>query len=158
MNKNKASHNNKTRFKTNKNQNFWSFKSNWGENFLKQVILIRQDLKLPKGKMAAQAAHASVEAVLRSEKDSVKEWRMSGMAKIVLKLSDLKELHKYNQLAKDAGLITATITDAGRTVIAPGTLTCMAIGPDQDEAIDEIISELKLMWIIIYIKLFLIKN
>ncbi len=112
---------------------------------IKQVILVRQDLKLPKGKMAAQAAHASVEAVLRSDKDKVKSWRGEGMAKIVLKVADLKELHKYNQMAKDAGLTTATITDAGRTCIAPGTMTCCAIGPDEEDDVDAIISELKLM-------------
>ncbi|MBC8495083.1 peptidyl-tRNA hydrolase [archaeon] len=111
----------------------------------KQAILIRQDLKLPKGKAAAQAAHASVEATLRSEKEKVIKWRREGMAKIVLKVADLKELHKYNQLAKDEGLTTATITDAGRTVIAPGTKTCVAIGPDEEELVDHIISELKLL-------------
>ena len=52
---------------------------------LKQVIIIRQDLKLPKGKMSVQTAHASVEAVLRSDKEKVREWRQSGLAKIVLK-------------------------------------------------------------------------
>ncbi|NQU99023.1 peptidyl-tRNA hydrolase [Candidatus Woesearchaeota archaeon] len=112
---------------------------------MKQAILIRQDLKLPKGKAAAQAAHASVEAVLRSEKEKVKDWRKEGMAKIVLKVADLKELHKYNQLAKDAGVRTAVVTDAGKTVVAPGTTTCIAIGPDEDEEIDSIISELKLL-------------
>ena len=52
---------------------------------LKQVILVRHDLKLPKGKLSAQVAHASVEAVLKSEKDKVKEWRTSGQKKVVLK-------------------------------------------------------------------------
>ena len=112
---------------------------------IKQSILIRSDLKLPKGKMSAQAAHASVEAVLRSDKDKVKKWRSSGSAKIVLKVADKKELYKYNQIAKDAGLTTALITDAGKTVIAPGTETCMAIGPDDEDKIDEITSELKLV-------------
>ena len=51
---------------------------------LKQTILVRADLKLPKGKLGAQTAHASVEATLRSDKDVVKEWRGEGMAKIVL--------------------------------------------------------------------------
>lgn len=112
---------------------------------MKQVIIIRQDLKLPKGKMAAQAAHASVEATLRSEKEIVRDWRGSGMAKIVLKVADEKELLKINQIAKDANLVTAVITDAGKTVIAPGTRTCMAIGPDEEDEIDAIVSELKLM-------------
>jgi len=112
---------------------------------MKQVILVRQDLKLPKGKMVAQGAHASVEAVLKSDKEMVKEWRNTGMAKIVLKVEDEKELLKYNQLAKDNGLVTALITDAGRTVIAPGTKTCLAIGPASDNKIDAVTSDLKLM-------------
>ena len=110
----------------------------------KQVILVRQDLRLPKGKMAAQVAHASAEAVLRSERDIVKKWRESGSAKIVLKINDEKELFKYNQIAKDAGLTTALISDAGKTVIAPGTRTCVAIGPDEEDNIDNITQDLKL--------------
>ena len=111
----------------------------------KQAILVRQDLKLPKGKMAAQAAHASVDAVLKSDKDIVKKWRSEGMMKVVLKVNDLKELRKYNQIAKDNGLKTAVITDAGRTVVEPGTTTCFAIGPDKEEDIDLVIKDLKLM-------------
>jgi|SRR3989338_8369040 len=112
---------------------------------MKQAILIRQDLKLPKGKACSQSAHASVEAVLRSDKDKVSKWRKEGMAKIVLKVKDLKELQKYNQLAKDFGLVTALITDAGRTTVEPGTTTALAIGPDSDEKIDNITKELKLL-------------
>lgn len=112
---------------------------------MKQYILIRQDLKLPKGKAAAQAAHASVEAVLRSDRDKVKEWRAEGMAKIVCKVTDERELLSLNQLAKDEGVTTAVITDAGKTVVAPGTRTCMAAGPDEDEKLDELFGELKLL-------------
>ena len=111
----------------------------------KQAILICQDLNLPKGKMAAQAAHASVEAVLRAKKELVKSWRAEGMGKIVLKVKDEKELYKYIQQAKDEGIITSIITDAGHTVVEPGTVTCGAIGPDTAENVDRIISELKLM-------------
>lgn len=111
----------------------------------KQVILVRQDLKLPKGKLAAQAAHASVEAVLRSDKKLVTAWRTEGMAKIVLKVKDEKELLSYLQQAKDAELTTALITDAGKTVIAPGTRTCVGIGPDKEKKIDEITGKLALL-------------
>jgi peptidyl-tRNA hydrolase, PTH2 family len=111
----------------------------------KQVILVRQDLKLPKGKLAAQAAHASVDAVLKSDKDLVKAWREEGMAKIVLKVKDEKELIKYFQFAKDSGIKASLITDAGRTVIAPGTRTCVGIGPGDDEEIDKITGELSLL-------------
>lgn len=112
---------------------------------LKQVIVVRADLKLPKGKLAAQVAHASVEAVLKSATDKVKEWRSSGSSKIVVKVSDEKALLEINQLAKDAGLVTALITDAGKTVIAPGTRTCVSLGPDEEEKIDSITQELKLV-------------
>lgn len=111
----------------------------------KQVILIRQDLKLPKGKAAAQVAHASVEAVLKSDPKMVKAWRNEGMAKIVLKVKDEKELIKYFQQAKEDGFTVSLITDAGRTVIAPGTKTCAAIGPDEEEEVNKITAELSLL-------------
>jgi len=112
---------------------------------LKQVIVVREDLKLPKGKLASQVAHASVEAVLRSEKGMITSWRNEGMAKIVLKVNDERSLLKLNQLAKDFNIITALITDAGKTVVEPGTTTCLGIGPDSVEKIDRIIKDLKLL-------------
>ncbi|MBW2965704.1 peptidyl-tRNA hydrolase Pth2 [Candidatus Woesearchaeota archaeon] len=112
---------------------------------MKQVILVRQDLKLPKGKLAAQAAHASVEAVFNSDKKKVDEWRSEGQKKVVLKVADEKELLKYMQEAKDNGLKTALITDAGKTVIAPGTKTCVGIGPDEEGKIDEVTGKLKMV-------------
>ncbi len=111
----------------------------------KQVILVRDDLKLPKGKMAAQVAHASVEAVLKSDKDAVGRWRAEGMKKIVLKVENEKEMLRYNQQAKDAGLVTCVITDAGHTVVEPGTRTCCGIGPDKAEDIDAITGNLSTM-------------
>ena len=111
---------------------------------LKQVILIRKDLKLPCGKAAAQAAHASVEAVLKSDTVMVKSWRREGMEKVVLKVKDEKELLNYFMQAKEAGLVTALIMDAGRTVVAPGTKTCVAIGPDEEEKMDLITGKLPL--------------
>ncbi len=111
----------------------------------KQVILVRQDLKLSKGKLAAQASHASVEAVLKSHKDDTAKWRSQGMKKSVLKVKDEKEVLKYKQKAEDAGLVTALITDAGRTHLEPGTITCLGIGPDKAEKIDPVTGQLKLV-------------
>lgn len=110
---------------------------------LKQVILIRNDLGMSKGKIAAQAAHAAVEATLKSEKSIVSKWRQKGMKKITLRVESKEELFKYLQQAKDFNLITALITDAGKTEIAPGTVTCLAIGPDDENKIDQITSNLK---------------
>lgn len=112
---------------------------------LKQVILVRADLKLPKGKIAAQAAHAAVDAVLKSEKDLVRSWRAAGMKKIAVKVQDEKELYKFVQQAKDEGLTTAVITDAGKTVVAPGTVTCACIGPNDEEDVDRITGNIPLL-------------
>jgi PTH2 family peptidyl-tRNA hydrolase len=112
---------------------------------MKQVILVRQDLKLPKGKMAAQVAHASTAATLKSHKDDLKKWQAGGMKKVVLKVKDMKELIKYKNLAEDNGLVTALITDAGRTVVEPGTTTCLGIGPGKEEKIDKVTGSLKMV-------------
>lgn len=111
----------------------------------KQAILVRHDLQLPKGKMAAQCAHAAVEAALRAGKADLDAWRREGMAKIVLKVADEEELYAYIQEAKDAGLATSVITDAGHTVVEPGTVTCGAIGPGDEDAVDAITKDLKLV-------------
>jgi PTH2 family peptidyl-tRNA hydrolase len=111
----------------------------------KQAILIRHDLQLPKGKAVAQGAHAAVEAALRAKKADLDGWRREGMAKIVLRVADEKELYKCIQQAKDEGLATAIITDAGHTVVEPGTVTCGAIGPADEEAVDALCRDLKLV-------------
>ena len=111
----------------------------------KQVILMRQDLKLPTGKAIAQGAHAAVEAAHRATERDYKAWRAEGMAKIVVKVPDEKNLRRFIQDAKDIGLATATITDAGKTVIAPGTVTCGAIGPASEKDLDPITRDLPLM-------------
>lgn len=111
----------------------------------KQVILLRKDLKLPLGKACSQAAHAAVEAAFHSNKKIVQKWHSQGMKKIVLKVKDEKEMLKYKQLAEEEGLVTALITDAGHTVVAPGTITCLGIGPDEEEKIDKITGKLKIV-------------
>lgn len=111
----------------------------------KQVILVRQDLKMTKGKMAAQVSHASVEALLKSHADDRDKWRRQGMKKVVLKVKDLNELLEYKRKAEDAGLVVALITDAGHTQLAPGTTTCLGIGPDKAEKIDKITGGLQLI-------------
>jgi len=111
----------------------------------KQLILIRSDLKLPKGKAAAQCAHAAVEAVHRAPDDLVRAWRAEGMAKIVLKVADEQELLRMFQVAKDEGFPTALITDAGHTVVEPGTKTCVAIGPAPAAELDVYFSALSLL-------------
>jgi len=112
---------------------------------LKQIILVRTDLKMSKGKIAAQAAHAAVEAVLTSNKKLVKAWRDTGMKKIALQVDSEAELMKYYQLAMENDLNASLIRDAGRTEIAAGSKTCVAIGPDAEAKINKVTSELKIL-------------
>ena len=111
----------------------------------KQVILVREDLNLPKGKLAAQVAHASVEAVEKSSVDNIKKWKRGGAKKVVLKVEDLNELKKYQNLAKKAKMATALIRDAGRTFLVPGTITCLGIGPNEENKIDSITGNLSML-------------
>ena len=111
----------------------------------KQVILVISNLKMPKGKLAAQVAHASVEAVLKSSKTNVDAWRKEGMKKITLKVVDKEDLLYYLRKAKASKLTTALITDAGHTFFDTHTTTCGAIGPDNEDKIDTITGELKML-------------
>ncbi len=111
----------------------------------KQVILVRMDLKMPKGKLAVQVAHASVEAVIGSSKEKVHEWYQEGMKKVTLKVADLKELQKFQREAQAQGLKTAIITDGAHTFFDKPTVTCAAIGPDTEEKIDRVTASLKML-------------
>lgn len=115
---------------------------------LKQAIVIRTDLNMGKGKIAAQASHASVEAFFESTKkapDKADEWLSEGQKKIVLKVKTEKELRELFMKAKDKRIICAIIRDAGYTQIEAGSMTGLAIGPDEDSKIDAICGKLKLL-------------
>jgi PTH2 family peptidyl-tRNA hydrolase len=112
---------------------------------MKQAILIRTDLKMDKGKMCSQAAHASIAAFLKTDRNIREEWVNEGMKKVVLKAAGEKEIKEYLKLAKKDKLPCALINDAGLTQIEPGTITALGIGPDKDEKIDKITSKLKLL-------------
>ncbi|MBI2575241.1 peptidyl-tRNA hydrolase [Candidatus Woesearchaeota archaeon] len=111
----------------------------------KQVILARQDLKMKAGKLAAQVAHASLEAALNSDRKTLGEWLDEGGKKVVLKAADEKELLKHKQLADREKLKNALIRDAGRTALKPGTITCLGIGPDKEEKIDRVTGKLRML-------------
>lgn len=112
---------------------------------MKQVILVRKDLKMGPGKLAAQVAHGSVEAIFKSDKKKLDKWLEEGMKKVVLKVDDEKELIKYFKLAKQNNLIAVLIKDAGKTVFKKPTNTCVAIGPDEEGKIDKVTGKLKML-------------
>jgi PTH2 family peptidyl-tRNA hydrolase len=111
---------------------------------LKQAIVVRTDLKMGKGKTCAQCAHASIEAMLKTNQNNVAEWRASGMKKVVLKIASKKELFELFEKLKKK-FPTALIKDAGLTQIEPGEATCIGIGPVEEKEIDAFIGHLKLL-------------
>ena len=112
---------------------------------MKQVIIVNNALKLPKGKLAAQVAHAAVGAYLETAEDDQQAWLDEGMPKIVLSVPSDEDLLRLEALAREHGLPCCLIEDAGRTVIPEGTITCLGIGPAADEDIDAISADLKLL-------------
>jgi peptidyl-tRNA hydrolase, PTH2 family len=102
-------------------------------------------LKLPRGKLAAQVAHASVAALLEAPAEARRAWLEDGMPKVVLRGESEQELRALEAAAERAGLPNALITDAGHTVVAAGTVTCLGLGPAPIEAIDALTGELRLV-------------
>jgi len=118
------------------------------ESQLTMAIISRADLKLSKGKLAAQAAHAAVDAALTSSKVATKQladWRNNGARKIVVVARNLEHLKRIYGEARADGLVAEMITDAGHTEIPAGTVTVVAIGPAEREAVDAIIGSLPLL-------------
>jgi peptidyl-tRNA hydrolase, PTH2 family len=111
---------------------------------MKQVIVVNSALGLPPGKMAAQVAHAAVGAFLRASRSQQRLWLEAGMPKVVLSSASESAMLAIHREAKVAGLPVALVRDAGRTVVQPGTATCVGIGPDSSDKIDTITGNLAL--------------
>jgi peptidyl-tRNA hydrolase, PTH2 family len=112
----------------------------------KLVLVVRADLGMGRGKIAAQAAHAAVAAALASLGTvAFVEWLRDGQPKVVLRAGSEAELDAIAGQAANAGLQVQVIHDAGRTQVAEGTPTCCAIGPAADTAIDAVTGTLSLL-------------
>jgi PTH2 family peptidyl-tRNA hydrolase len=112
----------------------------------KLALVVRTDLGMGKGKIAAQAAHAAVAAVLQTGGTAVfRAWLRDGQPKVVLKVSGEDEFQRVCDDAKAANLPVEVIHDAGRTQVAAGTATCCAIGPAANEDIDQVVGTLGLL-------------
>ncbi|XP_075983695.1 peptidyl-tRNA hydrolase 2, mitochondrial-like isoform X2 [Anticarsia gemmatalis] len=114
----------------------------------KLVLVVRTDLNMGKGKIAAQCSHAAVGAFEKAQlKDpkSLRKWQQTGQAKVALKTDSLEEIKQISENAKKLGLITSLIRDAGRTQIAPNSITVLGIGPAPKDVIDKVTGHLKLL-------------
>jgi PTH2 family peptidyl-tRNA hydrolase len=124
---------------------------------VKQVIVIRHDLKMRRGKQIAQSCHASMSFLTRrlQSNDSIsiddfseaaKTWLTGSFAKICCRVDSETALLEIHQRAVEAGLEVHLITDSGKTEFrGQPTRTCLAIGPDDSDRIDRITGDLQLL-------------
>ena len=124
---------------------------------------MRKDLNMRKGKMIAQGSHASLGGILQLMEKTIlsdgsrleiktthntplHEWLADKFTKICVSVSSEKELLDINEKAKKAGLNSYIIRDAGLTEFGGvPTYTCLAIGPDYADKINEITGHLSLL-------------
>ena len=108
-------------------------------------MVVRTDLKMRKGKIAAQCCHGAIGAYKKSPLDKVRKWENEAYAKVVLKVQTLDELEELKKIADEKGIVSYLVVDAGRTQIPTSSVTVLALGPDEDEILDEVTGDLKLL-------------
>jgi PTH2 family peptidyl-tRNA hydrolase len=132
----------------------------------KQVIVVRKDLNMRKGKLAAQVAHASLKSFLddcakiknTTDCNSVQIttvfdlddpfaiWLLGSFAKIVVSVDSEEELINLYNIARVNDIRVTKVIDSGKTEFnGVPTLTCIAFGPDESKKLDKITGNLPLM-------------
>lgn len=114
----------------------------------KQVIAVRTDLGMSRGKIAVQVAHGSLSASENarvSQQEIWRAWYREGQKKVAVKVSSEEELLELRRMAINHRLPHALIRDAGMTELPPGTITVLGIGPAKAEVIDKVTGGLKLL-------------
>ena len=115
---------------------------------LKMVFIINHELKMGKGKIAAQVGHAAVKATLKSgefQPELLDAWLSTGQKKICVKANNASHLEQIENQARDMHILTSLIHDAGHTQIPAGSRTVLALGPDEEQKLDALTGELKLL-------------
>jgi PTH2 family peptidyl-tRNA hydrolase len=132
----------------------------YGSPPTKQIIVIRRDLRMRRGKEIAQGAHASmawlrqrimpqltlagtVDRIPLSEAERV--WLEGSLRKVTVKVGSEAELLAVYDKAVEAGVLVHMITDRGLTEFGGvPTRTCLAVGPDYDDRVDPVTGDLEL--------------
>lgn len=130
---------------------------------IKQLIIVRKDLEMPVGKLAAQVSHASLLSFLNSLDKKSREteknqeiyildksnysynWIHGSFAKVVLGVKNESQLLKYKKIAEENGIPFALIIDEGRTCFdGDPTITCLGVGPYDNDTLDKFFKRLRL--------------
>ena len=111
----------------------------------KQVIVVRTDIKMSKGKIASQTAHAAVDASHKADKKTLDAWKKEGQKKVILKVNSETDLIVLVEKCQKMKIKYSLISDAGRTEVEPGTITALGIGPDTEEKINKVTGSLPLL-------------
>ena len=114
----------------------------------KMVFVVNHNLKMGKGKIAAQVGHGAVLATMKAGEKKpmyLEKWLASGQKKVCVKGTDAAHLLDLQTLADSGGILTTLVHDAGHTQIPSGSLTVLALGPHVNDILDEITGELKLL-------------
>ncbi|PHU09266.1 Peptidyl-tRNA hydrolase 2, mitochondrial [Capsicum chinense] len=115
---------------------------------LKMVLVVRQDLKMAQGKVASQCAHAATGMyadLMQSDQYLLRQWEQCGQPKIVVTCKNQQEMNKLKEAAENIGLPTFVVADAGRTQVASGSRTVLAVGPGSKSAVDSVTGKLRLL-------------
>ncbi len=120
----------------------------------KMVLLIREDLNMSSGKVAAQCSHAAVGLFQRliseeyrsspSVQKNLKSWIDEGQKKVCLSIANTETLEDLRASFSMKRIPYFVVEDAGRTEVAYGTETVMAVGPCENEVLDRVTGKLRL--------------
>ncbi|KAL7794001.1 peptidyl-tRNA hydrolase PTH2 domain-containing protein [Trichoderma afarasin] len=119
----------------------------------KLVLVVRTDLGMTKGKIAAQCSHATLacyKALARADPASAERkvlarWERFGQAKIAVQIKGQAEMLELRGKARAMGLTAEVIQDAGRTQIEAGSMTVLGVGPGPKSLVDKVTGDLKLL-------------
>ncbi|XP_045468150.1 peptidyl-tRNA hydrolase 2, mitochondrial-like isoform X2 [Harmonia axyridis] len=135
----------KSKTTINEAENEFEFKD---KSDYRMMLVVRNDLKMGKGKIAAQCCHAAVssyEAMTKKRQYLLKPWLKNGTAKIAVKVESEEELLEVERKAKELKILTKIVRDAGHTQVAPMSRTVLSLGPAPKKILDQVTGHLKLL-------------
>lgn len=116
---------------------------------MKQVIVVRTDLNMSRGKVVAQSCHASIGALYDAKERwgtiapaMLSEWEDEGVKKVCLRVESEADLLLLADQCEAANIAHYLVRDVGKTELPAGTITVLGIGPDSERHIDRITGDL----------------